>query len=946
MSSRLLTRTRPRLTNTPSFSESSDAVVASVVHTISLSGQPTSPEIDLHEARNSPTATLSDLISKRMQEDLSRKFVQNTVSQALRTVSSMSPIAPKQVAAHDYSGASDTPIDISIARTAGTLPSWHQHYRAGPSELLAVPYDKMRQPSADIPEDIAPSVHLDHRDITDKGQQRPITAKYLPITEEGCTDSDRSLKVSSRAHSPPNRIFLPVPNQTPPPYAASLGFNRTVMQESLSPPSNNIDLHEVIAHVDRYAKATPSRVDNVQPISIIKTVLANRVPAPAVVQPTYFDRPIEPQSATYPEIIPVASKPEPVLVLPSAESAPPIVQHTSPANDPTISPTNILEIVSIKDPREHKPDPTQEPEPLSVLIQKAILRQHKEKLEKVPDKMTEIAIRAQQMKGAYDIGNRPSQPIDVMTPIAALPPCLGQPTEQISSITLSDSSKDMGSKTGPVVSIVQMSSKRETNVKSSKRSSKKRYSRRSPSPESDSSSYYYYSSYSEDEDEKVKWLSLGKDLANYPLYVTKYSRCGKCQHKAGHTVEKASTEHKSDVSRNSDMRHLPSESPSVEPQFNYLHGNLHARGAPEGTVSKASSLSPQLIVHQATLPISDETKLIEDLIPAYQITRVQHTIAQRHSATRESDPHAKEIIIAAIRRDPGSTPVSNMPASNELAHTSNQAAPTLNLNYNTSGFTTQDPDTVDYNEVLFILSREKEKAYVDDTPNSTPFSTKGKLPPRAIREAPLSVSTPAYNAASIKQEAPRTVRTTPSQVQSPEKHSADNREEIKAVLAHPFRPSGALMVTKPDSKAPSDLSYLSCINNIMEMHSVSAISDTPERFQHYRNDSSITSASLQHASSYLSPVPHFYTRSELLTPDMREETFSNLEEGEIPTTYQYIHEGLAHLSHPYLSQNMSIASTPTVEGEQEIPSLVELANCSLTPEEDLVLAKAMEALNI
>lgn len=83
-----------------------------------------------------------------------------------------------------------------------------------------------------------------------------------------------------------------------------------------------------------------------------------------------------------------------------------------------------------------------------------------------------------------------------------------------------------------------------------------------------------------------------------------------------------------------------------------------------------------------------------------------------------------------------------------------------------------------------------------------------------------------------------------------------------------------------------------------------------------------------------------------MTPDMREETFSNLEEGEIPQNYQYIHGGFTPPVYTYISQNNAIDHVSVSENEQEVPSLVELANCSLTPEEDLVLAKAMEALNV
>lgn len=142
------------------------------------------------------------------------------------------------------------------------------------------------------------------------------------------------------------------------------------------------------------------------------------------------------------------------------------------------------------------------------------------------------------------------------------------------------------------------------------------------------------------------------------------------------------------------------------------------------------------------------------------------------------------------------------------------------------------------------------------------------------------ISTPAYNSASIQQEVPNvSKKVTPHQAQPSEKHSIDSREEVQAILAHPFRPSGAPIVAKPVPKTPSDLSYLSCVNNIMDLHSVSAVSDTPERFQHYHSDSSIMGGSLQHASSYLSPNQPFYIAGGLFTPDMREETFSNLEEG-------------------------------------------------------------------
>lgn len=935
MSSRLLTRTRPRLTNTPSLSESSDTVVASVVHTISLSGQPTSPEPDLHDTHSSPTTTLSDLISRRIQADLVSKSTQSAVSQALRTVSSMSPIAPKHTMTPDNSGISDTAVDISIARTAGNLPPWHQHYRAGPLELLAVPHNKMRQPTDKISEDIAPSVHLNHHSVPDTKLQRPITAKYLPTTAESLVENDEIQHMTLSADAPPGRLLPHVPNQTPPPYAMLPTLDKTGIQETLSSFSNDsVDFHGVIAHVDRDAKTIPSSADNGQILGITRTVLANRIPAPAAIQPSYFDRSINPPSTVPSDIIPVVSKPELLPIVPSAESVPSADQRELISNGSATSPVNIVEIVSVKDSCNNK----QEPEPLSVLIQKAILRQHKEKLDKAPDKMTEIAARAQQMKNAYDIENRSFQPTDVLTP------CFGQTSEQLSSVTFSNSKKESSIRTDQPMSVTQTSAKLKTTTKSKRRSNKKPYPRRSSSTESSSSSYYY-SSYSEDSNERIKWLSLGKDLANYPLYVTKYARCGKCQHKAGLLPDNHLREHVPDALRHVDARTSPSESPSLEPQLNYLHRSSLTKIVPKDTALEASPPSTQLVVHQAAPQHPCEDNCASEPVHAHQITRLQHIIAQKR-ASKETGPQAKEIIVTAIRR-PEAAPTSSTPIADNLAHTSNHMAPIVDLNYNINGFTVQDPDSIDYNEVLFVLSREKSSTCIDATPSSTPYSTRGRLPPRAVKDLSPPISTPAYNSASIQQEAPSvSKKVIPQQTQPSEKQSLDNREELQAILAHPFHSSRAPIVAKPAPKTPSDLSYLSCVNNIMDLHSVSAVSDTPERFQHYHSDSSIIGGSLQHAPSYLSPNPPFYTSGRLLTPDMREETFSNLEEGEIPSTYQHINERFLPPSYAYVSQNPTTSAPSSIEGEHDIPSLVELANCSLTPEEDLVLAKAMEALNV
>lgn len=887
MSSRLLARTRPRLTNTPSLSESSDPVVASVVHTISLSGQPTSPEPDLHDIHSSPTTTLSDLISRRIQADLVSNSAQSAVSQALRTVSSMSPIAPRHTMTQDNSGISDAVVDISIARTAGNLPPWHQHYRAGPLELLAVPHNKTRQPADKIPEDIAPSVHLNHHDVLDTKFQRPITAKYLPTAGESLAENNETSCKVLNAHTPPGRMFPHAPNQTPPPYAISPALNKAGIQETLSSFSNDsVDLPGVIAHVDRDTKTVPLPTGAGQVLSITRTVLANRIPAPAAIQPSYFDRATSSPSIVPSGIIPVISKPELLPMMPSAKSAPSIDQRELNPNESATSP-DIVEIVSVKNSYNDK----QEPEPLSVLIQKAILRQHKEKLDKAPDKMTEIAARAQQMKNAYDIENRLSQPASVLTP------CFGQANEHLSSVTFSNSNRESNSKTDQSISTTQTSAKPKVSTKSKRRSSKKPCSKRSSSTESSSSSYYY-SSYSEDSNEKVKWLSLGKDLANYPLYVTKYAPCGKCQHKAGILSGNHPIECASEALKQVDAQPPPSDSPSLEPQLNYLHRSSLTRIAPKDITLEASLPSAQLVVHQAAPQHSYEDNCTGEPVHAHQITRLQHTIAQKRTSAKESGPQAKEIIVTAIRR-PEVAPASNTPIADNLAHASNHIAPTVDLNYNASGFTIQDPDSTDYNEVLFVLSREKSSACIDSTPSSTPYSTRGRLPPRTVKDLSPPISTPAYNSASIQQEVPNvSKKVTPHQAQPSEKHSIDSREEVQAILAHPFRPSGAPIVAKPVPKTPSDLSYLSCVNNIMDLHSVSAVSDTPERFQHYHSDSSIMGGSLQHASSYLSPNQPFYIAGGLFTPDMREETFSNLEEGEIPPTYQHIHERFLPLATP------------------------------------------------
>lgn len=899
----------------------------------------------MHGAHSSPAATLSDLISRRMQTDLVENSARNNVPQALRTLSSMSPIAPKQSAEKEGSATPDTPVDISIARTAGNLPPWHQYYRAGPSELLAVPCDKMQRPAENIPEDIAPFVHLSHLPAADKEKKRPVTAKYLPTAEEGRAEDNEVPYRATEMNKSPRKAFLHIPNQTPPPYAVPSTSNKVTLPESPSSAgSDNTDHHGVISHLDRDTKAVPLPIDNAQIMNITRTVLANRVPAPPVVQPSYFDRPTSSPSTIPSGIIPVNSKPEPASALLSTNFVSLADQHALQPSEPTVSPGNIVEIVSVKNPRGDKPDPVQEPEPLSVLIQKAILRQHKEQLEKAPDKMAEITARAQQMKGAYDIESRPFQPTNVLTP------GLGQTSEKLSSVTFSDSGRDIEPRAAPVAAVAQTSTEQKGNAKSKRRPNKKRYPRRSSSTESSSSSYYYYSSYSESSEERVKWLSLGKDLANYPLYVTKYAHCGKCQHKGGNALERTPMGHESDSLKYSDRESHPNQSPSVtsaELQLNYLHRNPLDKVAPRGDALEAPDPSPQLIVYPATLPSADNDKLAEEIVHAHQITRLKHTVAQKKADSKDVGSHAKEIIVTAVRRGAETASAPDAPISDNLAHASNQNAPALDLNYNISGFVAQDPDSVDYNEVLFVLSRERGDAQIGDAQNSTPRSIRRRLPPRAAKNSSPSMLTPAYNSTAIRQEAPRAPKaTTPPQMQSLEKQSADSHEEIQAVLAHPFRPSGAPIANKPTPKTPSDLSYLSCINNVMEMHSVSAVSDTPERFQHYHNDSSIMAGPLQHSSSYLSPDPHFYIQGGLMTPDMREETFSNLEEGEIPQNYQYIHGGFTPPVYTYISQNNATDHVSVSENEQEVPSLVELANCSLTPEEDLVLAKAMEALNV
>lgn len=947
MSSRLLTRTRPRLTNTPSLSESSDTVAASVVHTISLSSQPASPEIDMHEAHGHPTATLSDLISRRMQADLVENLTRNNVPQALQTLSSMSPIVPKQSSEKGNFGILDTQVDISIARTAGNLPPWHQHYRAGPSELLAVPYDKMRQPSDKIPEEIAPSVHLNHKTVTDQEKKRPISAKYLSAVEKGNTENNKIPYKATEPNESTNKVFMHIPNQTPPPYAFPHAFSKVALPESPSPLSNDsLDQHEVISHLDKDTKTVPPLTDNAQIMNITKTVLANRVPAPTVMQPSYFDHPTSNQSAISSGIIPVKSKPEPEpeLVLPPTNFVSIRGQCAPQFNKSNTPPENIVEVVSLKNPRETKPEQVQESEPLSVLIQKAILRQHKDQLGKAPNSMVEIAARAQQMKGAYDIENRPFQPINVLTP------SLGQTDEKQPSVTFSDSSKDIDPRITPVVAATQISTEKNNKVKSKKNPSRRRYCRRSSSTESSSSSYYY-SSYSEDSEERVKWLSLGKDLANYPLYVTKYTHCGKCQYKQGYVLENSLTEHKSDSLKCLDKKSPSSQSPSIasmELQLNYLHRSPLDKISSKSTALLADHVSsPQLIVHQASLPNINDEKCVEEAVHAHQITRLKHTVTQKKFSDKDISSCAKEIIVTTVRRGMETSPTSSSPIFDSVAHTSNQNAPTLDLNYNINGFTTQDPDSVDYNEVLFVLSREKGDAQQCDTQMPTPPSTKKRLPPRAVKDSSPSMLAPVCSSTSIRQEAPRISKVVTSlQIQSSEKKPTDSHEVIQAVLAHPFCPSRAPVVNNTAPKPPSDLSYLSYINNIMDMHSVSAVSDTPERFQHYHNDSSIMAGPLQQSSSYLSPEPQLYARNGFTTPDMNDETFSNLEEGEIPQNYQYIHGGHLPFGYTHISQNTGTNTGSIVENEQEIPSLVELANCSLTPEEDLVLAKAMEALNI
>lgn len=143
-------------------------------------------------------------------------------------------------------------------------------------------------------------------------------------------------------------MFPHAPNQTPPPYAISPALNKAGIQETLSSFSNDsVDLPGVIAHVDRDTKTVPLPTGAGQVLSITRTVLANRIPAPAAIQPSYFDRATSSPSIVPSGIIPVISKPELLPMMPSAKSAPSIDQRELNPNESATSP-DIVEIVSVK----------------------------------------------------------------------------------------------------------------------------------------------------------------------------------------------------------------------------------------------------------------------------------------------------------------------------------------------------------------------------------------------------------------------------------------------------------------------------------------------------------------------------------------------------------------------------------------------------------------------